>query len=40
MHLVKAVQEAELKFLLANLKGEIFHVFERVNLSFQVKGVK
>ena len=26
MHLIEVIQEAELRFLLANLKGETFHV--------------
>ena len=26
MHIMEAIQEAELRFLLASLKGEIFHV--------------
>ncbi|WP_176720260.1 MULTISPECIES: hypothetical protein [Methanobacterium] len=26
MHLMEAIQEAELRFLLASLKGETFHV--------------
>jgi len=29
MHLMEAVQEAELRFLLASLKGETFHVSGR-----------
>ena len=38
MHLMEAIEEAELRFLLASLKGETFHVCERVSLRFQVKG--
>ena len=26
MHIIEAIQEAELRFLLASLKGETFHV--------------
>jgi hypothetical protein len=29
MHLIEAIQEAELRFLLASLKGETFHVSGR-----------
>jgi hypothetical protein len=31
---MEAIQEAELRFLLASLKGETFHVCEKVNLRF------
>ncbi|MGB9936760.1 MAG: hypothetical protein ACPK7O_03515 [Methanobacterium sp.] len=37
MHLMEAVHEAELRFLLESLKDETFHVCEVVNLRFQVK---
>ena len=40
MHLMEAIQEVKLRFLLASLKGETFHVCERVNLRFQVKRWK
>ena len=40
MHLMEAIQEAELRFLLASLKGETFNVCENVNLRFQVKDGK
>jgi len=40
MHLIEAIQEAELRFLLESLKGETFHVSGRVNLRSQVKNGK
>ena len=40
MHLMEAVQEAELRFLLASLKGETFHVFGRSQSKISSKRWK
>ena len=34
IHLMEAIQEVELRFLLASLKGETFHVSGEANLRF------
>ena len=34
MHLMEAIREAELRFLLASLKGETFHVCEEAVQDF------